>query len=107
MTHATTHLPEDLPTRAARLCRENPTWDEVWPPIVLESTKHKLVGELLRALCSCDPSWVPTEKQKAPEYWTGQAIMSPGFQVMELVAALTRRQKEFSTLAANCTPPPQ
>ena len=94
MTHATTNQPESLLTRAERLSRENPQWDEIYPPIELESTKHKLVGELMRAVRSCDPSWVPTEEQKDDDYWTGRAVMSPGFSVKEWVAALIRRRKE-------------
>jgi hypothetical protein len=97
MTHATTNPPENLLTRAARLSRENPQWDEIYPPILLESTKHKLVGELLRELHTCDISVVLTEEQKQQEYWTGQAMMRPGLQITKLLAHLIRRQKEFST----------
>lgn len=100
MTHITTNLPEDLLTRAVRLSSENPAWAEIWPPIEMESTKHRLVGELMRAVRFCDPSWVITEEQKDLEYWVGRSMMSPGFQVMEWVEALTRARKEFSTPVA-------
>ena len=72
-------------------------WNKDCPTIEQARQKHKRVGELLFALHSCDPSWEPTEKQKDPEYWTSQAMLSPGYEVAKLEERLIQRKKEFST----------
>ena len=101
MTQATTNPMETFEEKTDRWSRDFLPWGEVESDMPLVLQRHKRVGELLRELHFCDPSVVPTEKQKDEEYWTGQAMMRPGLLISKLQAHLIQRKKECRLASVN------